>query len=169
MARRGTTKFKSNKQEKSVAKQFGGKQVIASGALWFASSDVRSDKFLIECKTTEKEYYSLTSKVWEKIEEEAVKDHMRIPLMVIDLEDRDRVVVFNPKDFVTPIPSPYDCTYNGDNQKSFRVSHKELLNAEEEFGEYVYGRIFIIHGRKSHMLFYMRMKDFEERFKEELV
>ena len=85
MAKKGTTKYKSNLQEKSVAKQFGGKQVIASGALWFAHSDVRNDKFLIECKTTEKDYYSLTAKVWEKIEQEAIRDHLRIPLMVIDL------------------------------------------------------------------------------------
>ena len=59
---------KSQLQEKSVAKEFNAKTVIASGSLWFANSDVRSDKFLIECKTTDKDYYSLTAKVWEKIE-----------------------------------------------------------------------------------------------------
>ena len=99
MAKKGTTKYKSNLQEKSVAKQFGGKQVIASGALWFAHSDVRNDKFLIECKTTEKGYYSVTNKVWEKIEDEAVKDRMRVPLLIVDLRDRDRYVVFNPSYF----------------------------------------------------------------------
>lgn len=168
MAKKGTTKYKSNLQEKSVAKQFGGKQVVASGALWFAHSDVRNDKFLIECKTTEKDYYPLTAKVWEKIEEEAIKDRGRTPLMIIDVEDRDRLVVFNPKYFETEIPQPYDSSSNGDNQKSFRVSLIELEEAEKDFEEYIYGRLFIICGKKRNMLFYMRHKDFVETFKEEL-
>ena len=163
-----TVKKRSQKQEKSVAKQFGGKQVIASGALWFADSDVRTDKFLIECKTTEKDYYPLTAKVWEKIEEEAIKDRGRTPLMIIDLEDEDRLVVFNPKYFETQIPEPFDCTSNGDNQKSFRVSLRNLEEAEEDFGEYIYGRLFIICGKKRNMLLFMRHKDFVETFKEEL-
>ena len=164
-----TVKKRSQKQEKSVAKDFNAKVTVASGALWGMKADVRNDKFLIECKTTEKDYYSLTAKVWEKVCEEAIKDHMRIPLMVIDLEDKDRMVVFNPHDFVTPMQSPYDCTYNGDNQRSVRVSVKALIEAEEDFGEYIYGRLFIICGKKTNMLMSMRMKDFEERYKEELV
>ena len=96
MAKKGTTKYKSNLQEKSVAKQFGGKQVIASGALWFAHSDVRNDKFLIECKTTEKDFYTITAKVWEKICKEAVRDGLRDPLLIIDLHNnhKERYVCF---------------------------------------------------------------------------
>ena len=94
-----TVRKRSQAQEKKVAEQFNGRQVIASGSLWFADSDVRTNKFLIECKTTEKDYYSLTSKVWEKIEKEAIKDRMRIPLMAIDLQDKDRIIVFRLKDF----------------------------------------------------------------------
>ena len=45
MAKKGTTKYFSNKQEKDVAKQIGGKTVIASGALWHASSDVRNKQY----------------------------------------------------------------------------------------------------------------------------
>ena len=100
MAKQGTTKYKSNLQEKRVAKELGGKQVIASGSLWFASSDVRHDEFLVECKTTEKSFYSLTMKVWEKIEKEAIKDGLRIPLMCVDVNDgEDRFAVFLEKDF----------------------------------------------------------------------
>lgn len=162
-----TVKRRSQKQEKSVAKDFNARVTVASGALWGMKADVRNDKFLIECKTTEKDYYSLTSKVWEKIEEEATKDRWRTPLMVIDLEDKDRLVVFNPKYFDTKVPEPFECTSNGDSQKSFRVSLKELEEAEKEFGEYVYGRLFLICGKKRNMLFYMRMKDFEEFLEEE--
>lgn len=101
-----TLKRRSQKQEKSVAKDFNAKVTVASGALWGMKADVRSDDYLIECKTTEKDYYSLTAKTWEKIESEAIRDHMRIPLMAIDLEDQDRIIVFKPQDFgldVSPI------------------------------------------------------------------
>ena len=167
-----TVKKRSQKQEKSVAKDFGGRQVIASGSLWFADSDVRTDKFLIECKTTEKDYYPLTAKVWEKIEKEAIKDHGRIPLMIIDLEDRDRMVVFKPKDFEKDLPNPYDCTAKSLEEKdlkSYRVSLKELLEAQEDFGgDYIYGKLFLICGEKRTMLFFMRIEDFAEHYKGEL-
>lgn len=94
-----TVRKRSQKQEKGVAKDMGAKVVVASGALWSAKGDVRSDKFLIECKTTEKDYYPVTTKVWEKISQEAVKDGMRIPLLMVDLKDSERYVIFNPKDF----------------------------------------------------------------------
>ena len=172
MAKKGTTKYKSNIQEKSVAKQFGGKQVIASGALWFAHSDVRNSKFLIECKTTSKDYFNITTKLWEKIKTEATRDRMRIPLMVIDLEDSDRIVVFNPHDFETELPTPYDCTYdkNRDGKQSYRISIKELDNISKDIDEpYIYGKLFIIKGTvKNNMLFFMRMEDFTKHFAEEI-
>lgn len=101
IARKGTTKYKSNKQEKKVAKEVGGKEVIASGSLWFAPSDVRTDEFLIECKTTEKDYYILRQKTWDKIHREAMSDGMRVPVMQIQLEDgADEIVVLNILDFI---------------------------------------------------------------------
>ena len=156
-----TVKRRSQKQEKSVAKDFNARVTVASGALWGAKGDVRNDKFLIECKTTEKDYYSLTAKVWEKIEEEAVRDHMRIPLMVIDLEDKDRVVVFRPKDFgldtrclQTDIP------------KSVRI-RADLLGFNE-FGDYTSIVTTSICGRKNNVICLMLQKDFEEAFKEDM-
>ena len=77
-------KKKSQLQEARVAKELNAKTVIASGALWGSKGDVRHEDFLVECKTTTKLYYSLTMKVWEKIEKEAVKDGLRIPLMCIE-------------------------------------------------------------------------------------
>ena len=167
-----TVKKRSQKQEKSVAKDFNAKVTVASGALWGMKADVRNDKFLIECKTTEKDYYSLTAKVWEKIEREAIKDRGRIPLMIIDIEDKDRLVVFKPKDFETELPTPYDCTAKSLEEKdlkSYRVSLKELLEAQEDFdGDYIYGKLFLICGEKRTMLFFMRVEDFVEHYKEEL-
>ena len=159
-----TVKKRSQKQEKSVAKKFGGKVTAASGALWGMKGDVRTDKFLIECKTTEKKYYTLTAKVWEKIAEEALKDHMRTPLMLIDLEDSERYVVFSPKDFVKTTVSPLIKAV--ELQKSVKI-YKGLVGDTPEY-EYVYSQQFIIEGERKSILCVMLLKDFEEEFKEEL-
>ena len=79
-------KKKSKAQENKVAKDIGGKTILASGALWFAKGDVRSKHFLIECKTTEKNFYPLSARTWEKIYLEATKDGLRIPVMCVTLE-----------------------------------------------------------------------------------
>lgn len=78
-------KKKSQKQENQVAFDLGGKVTIASGALYFQKADVRTDKYLVECKYTDKGFYSLTTKTWEKIRSEAIKDGLRIPVMQIEL------------------------------------------------------------------------------------
>lgn len=166
-----TKKRRSQKQEKSVAKDFNAKTTIASGAKWGMKADVRNDKFLIECKTTQEDHYSVTSKVWEKIQEEATRDHMRIPLLVVDLQDKERYVVFRPADFERGLPEPFECTYNGKGNnppKSYRITLDNLKEAEEILEEYVYGQLFIICGKRRNMLCYMREKDFQEAFKEEL-
>lgn len=45
------TRYFSNKQEKTVAKDFNGKKQANSGATAFAKGDVIIDNFLLECKT----------------------------------------------------------------------------------------------------------------------
>lgn len=92
-------KRRSQKQEKSVAKEMNAKTVIASGAFWGMKADVRGEDFLIECKTTKKDYYNITTVIWEKIALEAVRDRVRIPLLFVDLRDSERYVIFSPKDF----------------------------------------------------------------------
>lgn len=160
-----TVKKRSQKQENSVAKTFGGRVTAASGALWGMKGDVRNDKFLIECKTTEKDFYTLTAKVWEKIQEEAIKDHMRTPLMIIDLKDKDRYVVFRPKDFSKTVISPL--------MSAVKVNKSVKITAgmvgENEFGDYIHSQQFILEGiMQNNVLCVMLYKDFEEEFKEEL-
>lgn len=94
MAKRNTSKFFSNKQEKEVAKDIGGRVVIASGSLWGMKGDARSDKYLCECKTTGKEKYRLHIGIWEKISDEALKDGLRSPLMCIELGNNHKKAVF---------------------------------------------------------------------------
>lgn len=84
---------KSQKQEKSVAKSIGGRVTPASGALWGAKGDVRSDKFLIECKTTDKPLYSVKKQIWQKICEEALQDNLRIPVMCISVQNNDFALI----------------------------------------------------------------------------
>ena len=81
------TKVASKKQEKRIAKEMNARVTIASGALDFQKADVRSDRYLVEAKTTEKPYYPLSITTWHKIEQQALKDGLRIPVMCIDLED----------------------------------------------------------------------------------
>ena len=45
------TRFYSKEQEKRVAKAVGGKRTANSGATAFSKGDVRTDLFLLECKT----------------------------------------------------------------------------------------------------------------------
>ena len=162
-------KKKSQKQEKSVAKDLNAKTVVASGALWSAKGDCRSEKCLIECKTTDKTYYSVTAKVWEKIEEEATRDGMRIPLLVVDVAGSNRFVVFKLSHFPEEkFPNPFDVTGKGDNKKSFRLKLNELKESAEDFGQYMYGKIFLIVGKKRNLLCYMGINDFIEAFKEEI-
>ena len=157
-----TVKRRSQKQEKSVAKDFNARPTVASGALWGMKGDVRNDKFLIECKTTEKDYYSITAKVWEKIEKEALKDHMRIPLMIIDLKDRERIIVFRPQDFLengmTDIKHLFKTI-----PKSFRISG-DLLGYNEQ-GDYVSMFTTCICGEKENVICFMLYTDFYDQFK----
>lgn len=101
MAKRNTTKYKSNLQEKRVAKDLNAKVTVASGALSFQKADVRNDIFLVECKTTSKPFYSLTETTWKRIEKQALMDGIRVPLMCIDLEDgKTRLAVMHYFDFI---------------------------------------------------------------------
>lgn len=67
------TRFYSNKQEKAVAKAVNGKQTSNSGATAFSKGDVRTDLFLIECKTstTQKKSVSIQKEWIDKNKEEA--------------------------------------------------------------------------------------------------
>lgn len=87
MANKKSTKYKSVIQEKKIAKDINGKTTIASGSTWIQKADVRTDTYLIEAKTTEKSYYPLGFNTWYRINEQAVKDGLRIPLMSIELNN----------------------------------------------------------------------------------
>jgi hypothetical protein len=134
-------KKKSQLQEKSVAKDLNAKTVVASGALWGSKGDVRHDNLLVECKTTDKGFYSLSLTVWDKIEKEAIRDGLRIPVMCIDLNGgKERYAVFLDKDF-KHYKERYEI-YDGEEtlwttKKSFRVKEpvRILVLRDKQSGE----------------------------------
>jgi hypothetical protein len=71
------TRYYSDKQEKSVAKDLDGKQVANSGATPWSKGDVRiGNKIAVECKTCTKEQKSFAiKKEWiDKIKLEAYEN-----------------------------------------------------------------------------------------------
>lgn len=62
MAKKGTTRYFSDKQETTVAHGVGGKKVSGSGSPRFCAGDVLTNDFLIECKTTTKPKESFSIK-----------------------------------------------------------------------------------------------------------
>ena len=158
-----TVKRRSQKQEKSVAKDFNARVTVASGALWGMKADVRNDKFLIECKTTEKDYYSITTKVWEKIELEAIKDRGRTPLLIIDLKDSDRYVVFNPNQFVKRVNTYEMRPHVHGGFKSYRFKGYTDMNLP-----ILFSMIPLNSPKKNHILMVMKIEEFVDFFEEEL-
>ena len=148
MANKCSTKFMSDKQEKRVAEEISGRRVVASGSKWGSKGDVRGDLFLVECKTTKHTFYTLNVNTWLKIQKEATKDGLRIPLMCIDLENgKTRLCVFGAETF-----SADTFNFNGNYRvdKSVRIdetmvgkhlllnTHPEIVLEVEEWEDAVY-------------------------------
>ena len=81
------------KHEEKQAKDFGGRVNKGSGNYWGVPGDIKTDKYLIEAKQTEKKSYSLNVDTLDKIYEEALFSK-RIPLMAIKIQDTEVIVMF---------------------------------------------------------------------------
>lgn len=86
---KNSTRYYSNRQEKSVAKVLKGKKQSNSGATAFNKGDVNTELFLIECKTKTKDSESFTiKKEWfDKNEEEAFAMGKLYNAIAIDFGD----------------------------------------------------------------------------------
>lgn len=71
------TRNYSDKQERQVAKMLKGKVTKNSGATMYGGGDVKTDDFLIECKTvtSEKTSFSVKKQVVDKIAEQAYEQN----------------------------------------------------------------------------------------------
>jgi hypothetical protein len=85
------------KQEKRLAATSGGTTTAGSGAFWTRKGDVRSARFLIEGKQTDKASISVTKKIWGKIRREALLDG-RLPVLALQIQET-RLVVIDEEDF----------------------------------------------------------------------
>lgn len=101
---------KSMKQEKENAEIFGGKCQPGSGACWGAKGDVICDAYLIEAKYTDAYSYSFSLKTWDKIENEAYRADLRIPLLQLNIKDLS-LIIFNSS--LIPYTSPLYMAYSG--------------------------------------------------------
>lgn len=96
MAKPGSTKWLSIRQEEKVAKHYGGKRSPSSGAAIVDQGDVRTSDRLIECKhvgTFDKPAKSVSIKLadLEKIADEAWSEGKQ-PGMVLSLYAPDSVL-----------------------------------------------------------------------------
>lgn len=82
-----TRKF-SSRQEKSIAKKFGGKQVSNSGATSFDKGDVQLEDFLVEAKTcvNEKSSFAIKKEWLEKINKERFSKRKRFCALAFQFE-----------------------------------------------------------------------------------
>lgn len=69
-----------------------------SGNGWIRKADVRTLDYLIECKTTTKNSYSIKKETWEILNKQAIIDD-RIPVMIIDINGKT-LMIADPEDFM---------------------------------------------------------------------
>ncbi len=89
---------KWEKKEKKDQEDFGGSRIKGSGNQWNAPGDVKTDKFLIDSKQTDKKSYSITLKTWDKIYEEALF-MKKLPLLSLQIQ-KIELVVIDKEDFL---------------------------------------------------------------------
>ena len=91
---------KWQKKETKDSSLFKGRVRPRSGGLWFMPGDVKTEEFLIDCKTTDKKSFSVTSDMWSKINSEALKCR-KLPCLSVQLGDGTEVVVLDKNDFLS--------------------------------------------------------------------
>ncbi len=96
MAKRGTSKWFSEQHERFIATRFGGRRSPSSGGHISDQGDVRSARFLIECKHTgsfDRPAKSISVKLdtLEKIADEAWSEG-RTPVLALRIYNPDSVL-----------------------------------------------------------------------------
>jgi hypothetical protein len=88
------------KKEEDDAESFEGRITPKSGGYWSFPGDVKTDRFLIDSKTTNKKSYSIKSTTWKKIEHEALKSR-KIPLIsILLINEGIELIAIDKNDFI---------------------------------------------------------------------
>ena len=90
---------KAKQKERQDAKDFGAKLQPRSGGYYNMPGDAKNTYFLFDSKDTKHKSYSITEKVWEKINSEALHQR-RIPALSIKLGNSQEIVVLSKADFM---------------------------------------------------------------------
>lgn len=97
-----STRYYSDKQEKQIVKNIGGRQTSNSGATSFQKGDIKTKDFLIEAKTVMKSKDSVSiKKSWLlKNEEEAFAMHRSYSALAFNFgPEEDNYYIINEKLF----------------------------------------------------------------------
>ena len=99
-----STRAFSSTQEKRIASNLKGKMQPNSGATRFSKGDVKSELFLIECKTmtTERESISIKKEWLTKIKQEAFASNRRFSAVAFNfggLDNRENFYIIDERTF----------------------------------------------------------------------
>lgn len=84
--------------EEEMAGRIGGDLVKASGRLTGYKGDVKTSRLLVDCKYTETQRYTLSSKMWRSVSEWAMNE-MRVPMVAVKLSSGREVGIMRHRDF----------------------------------------------------------------------
>jgi len=79
-------RHKKNSKKKGLDFEKKIERTINSGALNFDKGDLKSDKYLIECKWTSKRGFRITTKLLKKIWNEAL-DSGKLPRLIVGIKN----------------------------------------------------------------------------------
>lgn len=100
MAKKGTTRYYSDIQEKKVAKELGMKQQVNSGATLFEKGDIYDDYTLLDAKTvmSDQKSVSLKKEWFTKLKEEAFSMGKRLTGIAFRFEPKGEDYIAIPLD-----------------------------------------------------------------------
>lgn len=165
-----TQKKTSQKLEKILAQNLGGKTTPGSGAFGFHKGDVISDVWLAEHKYTDKTSYRLNFKTWDKIEQEAFGRN-KLPLMEIVINqstDPIKIIILKVFDFLEATNANEDefnelflCDILSEASKSVLLKFNEIQEYFEDVRSNCADKIpGIIFTNNRNLLFGIETQDF---------
>lgn len=84
--------MKRNQKQKNKLKgqsfESNCQKTINSGSLWFDKGDLKTQDYLIECKYTDKKGFRITTKILEKLWNEALERN-KLPALIVGIQDEN--------------------------------------------------------------------------------
>ena len=120
-----TTRQESDKQEKRLAKDLGGKPRPGSGSVWGYRRDVVTPTILVEAKTTKTNKYNLSLKDLAHLKFQAYSDG-KVPAYIVEFLGKGEVVIVPSQDldeeFIESLGAIRTLKYKDKHAKSLTLS-----------------------------------------------